>query len=157
MRKMLVILFMFAATALFAAQSDREIEHLEKQLIELINKERKKEGLSALKEWTVLTKIARKHSQNMAAKKVAFGHDGFDDRFDESRKKGSVKKFGENVAYSYNVKNPLQTAVQSWMNSSSHRKNILNKEYTETGIGIAYDKKGKFFVTQLFSKRTKSS
>lgn len=148
MNKFILCLLLVCSSAVFAS------EHLEKELIELINKERTNKGLKALKELPELTLVARKHSQNMADKKVSFGHDGFDARFKEVKKIG-VRKFGENVAYSYNVKNPLQTAVTSWMKSEGHRENILD-DFKETGIGIAYDKKGTFYVTQLFATRSQS-
>lgn len=149
-----IIMLLLSCSTVFASQSDSQIEQQEKQLIELINTERQKHGLKPLKEFHALTKVARKHSQNMADKKVAFGHDGFDMRFDEVKQFG-VRKFGENVAYSYNVKNHLQTAVTGWMNSKGHRENILN-DFSETGIGIAFDKKGTFYVTQLFATRSKN-
>lgn len=149
----LIILLLISCSTVFASQSDGKIEQQERQLINLINVERQKNGLKPLKECSALTKVARKHSQNMADKKVSFGHDGFDERFDEVKQLG-VRKFGENVAYSYNVKNHLQTAVTGWMKSKGHRENILN-DFAETAIGIAYDKKGTFYVTQLFATRSK--
>lgn len=148
-----ILALLISCSALFASQSDGHIEQLEKQLISLINAERQKNGLKPLQQQHTLTKVAREHSQNMADKKVDFGHDGFDDRFDKVKHLG-VRKFGENVAYSYNVKNPLQTAVTGWMNSKGHRENILN-DFSETGMGIAFDKKGTFYVTQLFASRSK--
>lgn len=145
MNKLIIILLLTFSTTLFASETKSE-----KQLIELVNKERKKKGLKPLKENKKLTPIARKHSQNMADKKVSFGHGGFDSRFKIAKELG-IKRFGENVAYSYNIKDPLETAVKSWMKSEGHRENILDKKYTETAIGIAYDKKGTFYVTQLFA------
>lgn len=158
MYKLIILLFISCSTV-FASQSKSQqsysqIAQLEKQLIELINVERQKNERKPLKECSALTKVARKHSQNMADKKVSFGHDGFDERFDEV-KNLKVRKFGENVAYSYNVKNHLQTAVTGWMNSKGHRENILD-DFSETGIGIAFDKKGTFYVTQLFATRSKN-
>jgi uncharacterized protein YkwD len=38
------------------------------------------------------------------------------------------------------------------MDSPPHRKNILG-DFKETGIGIAYSKEGKCYLTQLFAKR----
>jgi uncharacterized protein YkwD len=121
----------------------------------MINEERQNEGLTPLTEWTPLTLTARKHSQNMADKAVAFGHDGFQDRFDDLQEYAFVTKFGENVAYSYNVKDHLKTAVRGWMKSPGHRENIVD-DFEETGIGIAFTEKGEFFVTQLFATRSEN-
>ena len=126
-----------------------DIETAENELVALINEERLKMGLAPLKIWKELTRCARNHSQNMADGATSFGHDGFEKRAKEIKQHARYKKFGENVAYSYNKKDPLKTAVKGWMNSPPHKKTILGA-YEETGIGIAYSKDGSFYVTQLF-------
>ncbi len=146
MFKNILFIFFFLFSSLHASID------LERELIELINKERQKEGLDPLIEWSPLSDIAREHSQNMANKEVEFGHDGFQDRFEEIQDFAFVTKFGENVAFSYNVKDHLKTAVRGWMKSEGHRENILG-DFEETGIGIAFNKKGEFYVTQLFAIR----
>jgi uncharacterized protein YkwD len=45
-----------------------------------------------------------------------------------------------------------QQAVKGWMNSPGHRKNILNGEYDEAGMGVA-NTNGYFIITQVFIKR----
>ncbi len=153
MYKRLVFGFLFLLSTLSAASiSQRDIEKMEKELVQLINDERKKEGLKPLVEWNSLTRIARDHSKNMADDAVDFGHDGFEDRFDDIQDYGYVTRFAENVAFSYNVKDHLKTAVRGWMRSEGHRRNILDA-FEETGIGIAFNKKGEFYVTQLFAVR----
>lgn len=158
------IIYILLATSLLASPildaarhshkeySRSEIEDAEKKVIKMINKEREKEGLRPLKQWKELSNCARKHSQNMADEKVAFGHDGFKERGKEMKKHARWKRFGENVAYSRNVQDPLKTAVTGWMNSPGHRKNIMG-DYEETGMGIAWSEDGKFYITQLFATR----
>jgi hypothetical protein len=49
-----------------------------------------------------------------------------------------------------------QKAVSAWMNSTGHRANILNPDFTHTGIGIwaiPRDNKGYMYTTQVFIKR----
>jgi uncharacterized protein YkwD len=36
-----------------------------------------------------------------------------------------VNSFSENVAYNMGVKNPSECAVDGWINSPGHRKNML--------------------------------
>lgn len=43
-------------------------------------------------------------------------------------------------------------AVKGWMNSPGHRKNVLNGNYDEAGMGIA-NINGYFIITQVFIKR----
>jgi uncharacterized protein YkwD len=46
----------------------------------------------------------------------------------------SYKTAGENIAKGQ--KTP-QAVVTAWMNSDSHRANILNKNFTKLGVGYA--------------------
>ena len=134
--------------------SEKEIQEFETKLVELINLERAKLNLKALTIWKSLTYCAKEHSQNMANEKVAFGHGGFEFRAESMKKLAKLKSFGENVAYCYNIKDPLKAAVEGWMDSPGHKENILS-DYEETGIGIAYSSDGACYMTQLFAKRFK--
>ena len=40
--------------------------------------------------------------------------------------------------------------IKMWMKSKPHKKNILSKNYDETGIGIAVDNNDNFYAVQLF-------
>lgn len=131
---------------------DRTILKNESILANMINQERAQHRLSNLSISEVLAVVARKHSDNMAKQKVKFGHGGFDERANTIRKYGIHVAFAENVAYFYNTHNPLLEAVKGWMESPGHRENILG-QYDDTGVGIAYDKTGKCFITQLFAKK----
>jgi hypothetical protein len=57
---------------------------------------------------------------------------------------------GENLAVHFN---DSREVVRAWMNSPTHRANIMNGNYTEIGIGIAegeYEGYDTVFVVQLF-------
>lgn len=41
--------------------------------------------------------------------------------------------------------------MESWMNSSGHRANILNKDYTTIGVGYHQSGSGVGYWTQLFT------
>lgn len=59
---------------------------------------------------------------------------------------------GENLAVNFI---DSKDVVDAWMNSSSHRLNILNSYFTEIGIGVAqgmYNGQEATFVVQLFGK-----
>ena len=57
------------------------------------------------------------------------------------------KSAGENIAMGQST--PEQV-VKAWMNSSGHRANILNKNYTHIGVG--YVKDGHYW-TQMFIQK----
>lgn len=132
--------------------SKTDIDKMERELIDMINLKRNEKGLTSLSYSKELSDCAREHSQNMAKKKVKFGHDGFDERFKKMQKVLRLRSFGENVFYCYNVKEPLPAAVKGWMDSPGHRDNILGK-YTITGVGIAIAKDGSYYMTQLFASK----
>ena len=86
----------------------------------------------------------------MATKRVPFGHAGFDQRIDAllDNIKGSDAA-AENVAYG---PKSAEDVVKMWLNSSGHRKNIEGN-FNLTGIGIAQDKDGRPYCTQIFINR----
>ena len=128
----------------------------EKTLHQMVNKERKKNGLAPLVVWDVLSDYAKQHSLKMASGQVAFGHTGFKDRSKVIHKHSKCHSVGENVAYCFLIQDPLQTSLDLWMKSPDHCENILG-DYCESGIGIAYNKEGYCYITQLFSKRVSLS
>jgi len=42
--------------------------------------------------------------------------------------------------------------VEAWMESKQHKENILGPEFTEVGLGLAKDKDGQIYYTQLFAR-----
>jgi uncharacterized protein YkwD len=127
----------------------------EVKLVELTNQERKKMDLASLKLNPALSKIARGHSENMA-RQAKMEH-VLDNKgpFDRLRDAGyKYMRAGENIASGQGV--TLATIMKAWMDSKEHRANILLPEYTEIGLGIARDKTGQLYFTQVFAKpRTK--
>jgi uncharacterized protein YkwD len=57
---------------------------------------------------------------------------------------------GENIAYAHGDADQIH---RMWMNSSGHRANILNSQFTHIGIGAHRDSQGRLWMTQVFIKR----
>ena len=113
------------------------------------NKAREKKGLKPLVMKDALNDIARGHSENMASGKVPFSHDGFKERYAKARAEYTdVYSFGENVSFGPHTG---KEAVEGWMQSKHHKDNILG-DFTSIGIGVASDKKGVHYFTQVFCK-----
>jgi uncharacterized protein YkwD len=127
----------------------------ELKVFELINLERKKKDLPLLKINPALSKIARGHSENMARQgKMEHNLDN-KTPFDRMRAAGyKFAKGGENIAEGDEIAT-LPMIVKAWMESPGHRDNILLAEFSETGVGLARDKDGKMFYTQLFARPRK--
>lgn len=112
------------------------------------NQFRKSKGLSGLIMRDELNSIAQKHSADMASGRVGFGHGGFNKRNAQVTKEmNPITSFAENVAYGASTG---KAVVDMWKNSTGHRRNMLGR-YKYVGIGIAKDKKGRIFYTQIFA------
>lgn len=114
-----------------------------------INLYREEVGKSPLELDETMSFICRKHSQNMADGEVAFGHDGFDDRFDLLIESFHLQEVAENVAMAYHLGHPISEIMEDWINSDGHRENIEG-DYEYTGVGIAESEDGFVYFTQMF-------
>ena len=45
---------------------------------------------------------------------------------------------------------PVETAVEAWLESPGHRRTMLTPAFTTTGVGVARDDEGTFYFTQLY-------
>lgn len=128
----------------------------ERRAFDLVNAERRARGRGPLVFDGELVRMARYHSENMA-RRGFFNHvdrDGLD-----LTGRASVlglsgwRALGENIAYNQGYDDPTAFAVERWMISDKHRENILNREFTHAGIGIARAADGRIFFTQVFMTR----
>ena len=117
----------------------------------LINEQRTKNGLSALKIDDEVQNVARIKAQDMVNNNY-FSHTSptYGSPFDMLKSFGvSYKSAGENIAG--NSSN--SGAVNAWMNSEGHRANILSNNYNYTGIGVVSSPKyGKMYVQMFIGK-----
>jgi uncharacterized protein YkwD len=121
----------------------------EQQVVDLTNAARKKENLPPLTVSPLLTKVARDYSANMAKQQK------LDHFLDGKKASDRVKAVG--YAFKYVGENiatgdfPVPKMFQGWMDSQLHRDNILDKEYSEIGVGIVMDGQGQSWYTQVFA------
>lgn len=130
--------------------SETQISKAE-MILKLVNQERSKAGVPALTLSTKLTDIANTKAKDMADKNY-FSHQSptYGSPFDMLKHFGvSFSYAGENIAAG---QKSAQEVMQSWMNSSGHKANILNKNYTQLGVG--YYEGGQYGTewVQLFIK-----
>lgn len=122
---------------------------LENEVIRLANIERSKRGLATLKANWQLSRVARYKSQDMINKNY-FAHQSptYGSPFDMMESFGlRFASAGENIAMGQRSPQEVMTA---WMNSPGHRGNILGTSFTEIGVGLAKDKYGRYYWTQMF-------
>ncbi|MFD2657296.1 SafA/ExsA family spore coat assembly protein [Gracilibacillus thailandensis] len=126
-----------------------EIKSIEHQVIQYTNQEREKYGLSPLRPDWQLSRVARYKSEDMQQNNY-FSHQSptYGSPFNMMNDFNiNYRSAAENIAQGQET--PYQV-VQAWMNSSGHRANILNSEYTHIGVG--YVRSGNYWMQMFISK-----
>jgi uncharacterized protein YkwD len=139
-----------SASPSFPVQSPQTAE-MEEQIRQRINEIRQKEGLTELQANPRLAEVARRYSQQMAEQDF-FSHTSPTGETPAQRVRSAgitYRMVGENLFTSTNIPQPVNAAVEGWMDSPGHRENILRSQYRETGIGVWRDGQT-YYVTQLF-------
>lgn len=120
-----------------------------KEVVELVNAERAKEGLAPL---TIDLKVQA--AAMVRAKEC-------EQRFSHTRPNGSsfatalkeqgvsYRSSGENIAWGQ--RSP-EEVMKAWMNSSGHRANIMNPNFTTIGVGYYENANGTDYWCQLFTR-----
>jgi len=122
--------------------SPDNLELINDAIVCLHNQIRAEKGLPTLRENAKLRKAALGHSNTMVNEGY-FDHTSpsgstFVDRVLSSgyAKRNDAWTLGENLAWGTGDLSTPAGIMQSWMNSSGHKANILKKAYREVGIGI---------------------
>ena len=130
------------------------LARVEDEIFNTTNAERQKNGLAPLKRNSTANKYARSKSLEMLDLNY-FDHNSPKNGYiqDIAKRDGwKYSRIGENI---YTMSSGRASSINgsaitnSWMNSEGHRRNILNKEYTDIGIGVTY-RNGKLYATQVF-------
>ncbi len=125
---------------------------IEAQILSLINSTRASHGLSILSANQMLTDLARLRSSDMVSRNYFSHHspDGKNIKHLFNQYGVTYRNFGENLGNaspaSYGSPNAF---LNAWMNSPSHRDNMLRSNYTLIGVGVT-DGGGRRVVTVLF-------
>jgi uncharacterized protein YkwD len=131
----------------------RSLMAIERRTFDLINNERERRGLSSL-EWSDdAARLARLHSRNMAQQHF-FSHRGLDGLMVDGRAEQmglfNWRAIGENIAFNRGYDDPIGLTIEKWLESPSHKSNMLNREWVESGIGVAIGSDGSYYFTQVF-------
>ena len=155
-----------------------DIPILELRVHELINQQRRSNGLSSLSYDSSLASIARKHSADMARNNY-FAHvnleglgptergtkvgyscyknygsyytTGIAENIMQNNLYDSITYYNGIPRYAWNSQEEIaQSTVSGWMNSPGHRQNILTSNYDREGIGVAIASDSKVYVTEDF-------
>ena len=132
-----------------------DIEANAKKLIDMTNDYRESIGLSELKPNARLTQAATNKAYDLLINQY-FSHTSPEGkRFSSWIKDVGYKYFyvGENLAIDFNNNENL---FQAWLNSPSHKENIIKSQYQEIGVAVIqgkYKNRQTVVVVQLFGSR----
>ena len=167
-----LLFYIFFTTVVFASliysQTDVEekqidVLELENRIHDLTNDKRFIEGISSLELDYYLSSIARFHSEDMAYNSF-FDHFNLDGDGPNARANALnykcvteyedyyIEGISENIFmtnYYDDIEDLSQRVVDSWMQSESHRANLLNASYEKQGIGV-YVLNNDVYITQDF-------
>ena len=161
----LFILFLAAFFALSTShlfpQADKtfiqrpDVSAIERNLFELVNQERKKTRLPLLTLSLELSRLARRHSQDMARHSrlshLSSSGKSYTERLVDWE--FYFSDVGENIAFSETFL--AEYIHQSLMESPEHKKNILNSNFELVGIGVINKENQGYYITQDFMKSLK--
>jgi uncharacterized protein YkwD len=142
-----------------AAAADAVETAEERRFVELVNIERRKRGLNELTIEPLLIKVARDHSREMQDK-AYFNHNSptsalktpMDRYLKAAYTRPEYACVGENLFYCSIV--DVQRGHDAFMNSPTHRDNVLFPRYEKIGVGIVKNERGEFWVTEMFLTNT---
>ncbi len=126
----------------------------EQRVFELVNVERQKNGMPALYFDQDISSVARTKSADMAVNNY-FNHYSptYGMASDMLLMFGITwSAWGENIASGQDTP---EVVVNAWMNSPSHRENILSPNFTFIGVGYYIDSSGTPYWTQMFTSDDK--
>lgn len=128
--------------------TDTENASFVRQVVNLVNQERAKAGLSPVTADTSIQAAAQVRAKEI---EKSFSHtrpDGSSFSTALTQQGVTYRGSGENIAWGQ--KTPEQV-MNGWMNSDGHRANILNKNFTKIGVGYHQNASGTNYWTQLFT------
>ena len=131
--------------------ANSDVSQQAKDVLSLVNAERKKQGLNPLPLSDKLTAVANEKARDMAVNNY-FSHTSptYGSPWQMLQQYGiRYKTAGENIAYN---QRSAKDVMDAWLHSSGHRANILNADFTDIGIGY-FDENTRPYWTQEFIGR----
>jgi uncharacterized protein YkwD len=136
-------------------------EHsIAREIQEMVNEYRKREGLRPVRWRSDLASLALRHSLDMATGREPVGHSGLEGRLMTLTSGGpgdldARYVLGENVGTS----NAPPSRVAAWVTAgwlaSAEHLSVIRGCFEEGGVGVAAGNDGRFYVTHLFSVRVR--
>lgn len=149
----LILLFLAYVSLSLLDDGDVRASVSSAKVVSLTNEERQEEGVSLLVRNTLLDTAAQMKAQDMAAKGY-YAHvspEGATPMHWVDVAGYTYLTIGENLVVN---RTDAEQVVDAFMGSPGHRANILRKDFTEIGVGVAngiYKGKDATFTVQIFA------
>lgn len=126
------------------------VDQWKRDVLNLVNAERAKVGLAALSWGSTCEAGAQIRAQEIMTRYEHVRPDG--SSWDTVCKPTNGGTAGENLAAGNTTVSP-ETVVQTWMNSPTHRENILSDKFTNLAVGFVFDPNSQYktYWSQFFS------
>jgi len=125
------------------------LENITRRALDLTNAYRESKGVPPLRWNNQLAKIGEDHARTIATGLANFSHDGFAGRVHQYP--FSYSKAAENLSMCRGHADIALCAVEGWIESPGHERNLRDAELDVCGIGAAIDPVGRYYMTQLFA------
>jgi len=137
---------------LAAATKPADLPAMEKRVFDAVDNQRGHIGAANLIWSDELAAAARAQSVNMMERDF-FAHVDPVRGDLAARLNGAGIKWvrcGENLLTEMGYIEPVWTAIVEWMHSPGHKQTLLDPGYTHSGVGIARNDEGRYWITQIF-------
>lgn len=123
---------------------------IELEVIALTNRERANSGAPPVTWNPRLARAARGHAANMARQeRMEHAMDG-EGPGERVARRGYRGAWAENLAVGWGEGASPEAAVEWWMGSPAHRRNLLNPRLREMGVGVRVGADGRTYYCQEF-------
>lgn len=136
--------------------SEATLRQWEQEMVERVNEERAKVGAPALEVDSNLMAFAQYWAEHLT---IEFCHSAWSEKVAFAKSVGidpSAVDSNENITgagYAYGQGYGMVTlAMNAFMNSEGHKRNMLNTEYRRVGVGFAIASDGNVYCCQNFSR-----
>jgi uncharacterized protein YkwD len=120
-----------------------------------VNRARHRVGAPPLVAWEPLNGVAQQYAAELAARGVLDHNSPIPGRETMGRRLDAAgvvwRRAAENLAYRLDAAADLPRAVVSgWLGSEGHAANLLQPAFTHSGVGLARNANGRWYVVQLY-------
>lgn len=142
---------------LMSKRSHNSLDDVRRLALDLVNRDRRQQGVPKLVNNPLLNKVAQSHAEDMIRRRYLshYAKDGSAPE-DRVRSAGGKMSAGENIlSYHLGPRKQSQGALVSefqtlFFNSSRHRQIMLRSRYSQFGYGFAAAPNGRIVAVQLF-------